>query len=1276
MRAGTITSGAEACTANEAVLALVAAAATDLGTTARALCVSRGARALVAGACARTLALDLGTLGHESPAALAGACERARWLAVHAGLVRELRLSALWPCAAGADELVVRLAGDGAALAAARVEAPTHRFALVLRDDAGGGRGAAAGGACTLLLCGGGPRWRAAELRTAVGLRRGGPAAEGEHLLLELLAHAAAEAPDGAADAGAAQQPERQQAVVVTLAQRLVLAPRGAGGGAPSAARGDGDAAADEASDGGGADGLQPGSPGSPPGAPPDWARLPALRSLECADAAAPLTAAAAAGLARATGLTSLALTVGDVEEGVDLDAVLRGLTALRRLALVGAGAPRARLSSLGPLSAARMPRLASLHLAWPKMRLLALTQVYAARQLRRLLLSCEDVGDEGLQVLAANLEQLRVLGLGACGVSVAAVRAALQGGCLPELRQLVVADHGFGAAAAVLAAARPALHFVGVERGAAAGGALHEHRRGRSSAMEPATAAGSAKRKREGARGPPGAHKRSARAPARSPAPPDLERARAAVVGLYAAYRSLTDGPGGEGAFGELLAASRGEAPARRLAARLLPRFAPRFPGRLDEAAGALIALHAGPAGGRGRGEPALDAAARRDALAGLGAVLRAAAAAGASQGGSARGPGDAAVKLVLDHLLRLLPQAPGDGDDEPSEPEEEGEVAAGPRPAASLASLRALLLEALRRHPAATMGHCLARLRAHDQQLLAGVRAWLRGHLLAADEAAPATQRRGRRCPLARELEASSELQAWLVQQARGRGSAPSEVRGFLETALQLLPEHQLAAARPCGADHLPPHTEQPHGSPAAAAAPDAGRTPRHDPGGGGGWGSLPAPPGPVCRVQPCLLVHNLPPGVTRQELAAALGAQGACLAGGGSPRACATFEGVLDAAKAFLRHNGTLRLARATAPLRLSFADALPATAGVAAEEASCFVWANRDAAGDAESVTERLRGAGLALSHVHRVSNAAEPGTLLQAPSGAHAARIAAFLASRHPPGSGRGGEGDARQPQAAAAAHAALPPPPGPPPPPLPPKQQQQQADRGDRTVADGGWGNAPAAPPPPGDPGAGDGRHAPPQQPTRWGPPLDAAAAAAQQQQQHAATDGATGSPRQGGGARVLWRGSIVKQSVHMAGVACVAPGGAGAGGGAGAPEPRAWPDALHVNFRISVADALEQYAATPPAQRAVRLLAPLAPGGGDGRALRAFRDYLTGKGRAGMVKLPPARKAGLGPRAVYLIVPQPGVCGALRVAPPDEASLIAVVVPQPGAGPPAPGAR
>lgn len=77
--------------------------------------------------------------------------------------------------------------------------------------------------------------------------------------------------------------------------------------------------------------------------------------------------------------------------------------------------------------------------------------------------------------------------------------------------------------------------------------------------------------------------------------------------------------------------------------------------------------------------------------------------------------------------------------------------------------------------------------------------------------------------------------------------------------------------------------------------------------------------------------------------------------------------------DAAKAFLRHNGARRFGAQHPPLVLYFANAVPGCsrhAATVSAEPSAFVWATREAVGDAESITDQLREAGMQLSHVHR------------------------------------------------------------------------------------------------------------------------------------------------------------------------------------------------------------------------------------------------------------------------------------------------------------------
>jgi hypothetical protein len=64
------------------------------------------------------------------------------------------------------------------------------------------------------------------------------------------------------------------------------------------------------------------------------------------------------------------------------------------------------------------------------------------------------------------------------------------------------------------------------------------------------------------------------------------------------------------------------------------------------------------------------------------------------------------------------------------------------------------------------------------------------------------------------------------------------------------------------------------------------------------------FPQPPGPICRAEACLLVLDLPPHISRQELQQVLSADEAWLAAQQQPgssrpagnNACCTFKGVL--------------------------------------------------------------------------------------------------------------------------------------------------------------------------------------------------------------------------------------------------------------------------------------------------------------------------------------------------------------------------------------------
>jgi hypothetical protein len=185
--------------------------------------------------------------------------------------------------------------------------------------------------------------------------------------------------------------------------------------------------------------------------------------------------------------------------------------------------------------------------------------------------------------------------------------------------------------------------------------------------------------------------------------------------------------------------------------------------------------------------------------------------------------------------------------------------------------------------------------------------------------------------------------------------------------------------------------------------------------------------------------------------------------------------------------------------------------------------------------------------------------------------------------------------------------------------------------------------------------------------PTHAGSPAGPAPPPGQVPPGPAAGPGAQYNQQQYAGAHVLWRGTLYKSEVPVGTVCCVeAAGGARQSGTA--PEPHQWPELLHINHRISVSDALEHYAAAAPHTRAVRVLLPQESPAGNVQAIQHFVQYLTGKGRAGMVKLPAAN--GVCPRALYLIVPRPNVCQSLQVAWDGRCvMLIVVIVPQGGGG-------
>lgn len=137
----------------------------------------------------------------------------------------------------------------------------------------------------------------------------------------------------------------------------------------------------------------------------------------------------------------------------------------------------------------------------------------------------------------------------------------------------------------------------------------------------------------------------------------------------------------------------------------------------------------------------------------------------------------------------------------EEPSEPEEEGELTACGGAVASIHFLKKLLRKALQLHPVATLGFCCSQLaaankssgRASSEQLQRGIRLWLKEYVLkphspsrettpltdvfsktdAADDSNGNSYASLRCCCLKVVLDDSQELQAWVMQQAKGRAT-----------------------------------------------------------------------------------------------------------------------------------------------------------------------------------------------------------------------------------------------------------------------------------------------------------------------------------------------------------------------------------------------------------------------------------------------------------------------------------------------------------------------
>lgn len=163
-----------------------------------------------------------------------------------------------------------------------------------------------------------------------------------------------------------------------------------------------------------------------------------------------------------------------------------------------------------------------------------------------------------------------------------------------------------------------------------------------------------------------------------------------------------------------------------------------------------------------------------------------------------------------LLSCLVRLFPEAAA-ATDEPSEPEEEGEVTTAIGAVANIHFLKKLLRQALQLHPTVTLGYCFSCLAgmnsshssnstSADPKIQQGVRLWLKEHLLrestpsrettplgdgfpgaaAADGSnGMSAKSAGKGCCLKNVLDRSQELQAWIMQQARGRAAGEHSLR-----------------------------------------------------------------------------------------------------------------------------------------------------------------------------------------------------------------------------------------------------------------------------------------------------------------------------------------------------------------------------------------------------------------------------------------------------------------------------------------------------------------
>ena len=157
------------------------------------------------------------------------------------------------------------------------------------------------------------------------------------------------------------------------------------------------------------------------------------------------LSAPLAAGVSASTSLTYLGISCCDLEPGLDLGTVLQPLQKLQSLSVKTLGSGIAKpegdpLTSLGRISR-HLTSLTSLTLCWP-LQLRALVEIYNMSQLQQLYLVGTDIGDEGFDVIAHNLQNLRVLGVGNSKISVEKVLELLiKPEVLPQLQRLIVAS-------------------------------------------------------------------------------------------------------------------------------------------------------------------------------------------------------------------------------------------------------------------------------------------------------------------------------------------------------------------------------------------------------------------------------------------------------------------------------------------------------------------------------------------------------------------------------------------------------------------------------------------------------------------------------------------------------------------------------------------------------------------------------------------------------------------------------------------------------------------